>query len=92
MQPSGGQETGRYFIGMTPPATGSLCPCYIPTLSRSATVLSVTIDTVDSNSGTGGGTPPTNRLTNGGFLVYTTSSGSGTANNVNVGGNFTASY
>lgn len=88
VQPSGGSESGGYFIGLTPVTTGSLVSCYYSSLSRTATPVSITgIDTADGMSGSG--TPLSAHLTSKGVLMYTDSTGTG---NVNTGGNLTINF
>jgi len=88
VQPSGGSESGGYFIAFTPQTTGALVSCYYPSLSRTATPVSITgIDASDGMSGSG--VPISAHLTSKGVLMYTDSTGTG---NVNSGGNLTLNY
>lgn len=89
-RPSGGAEGGKYFVSGWSNASGDLLQAYIPSQSRNATPVSVSIDTVDQ-SATNVNAPSTGHLTASGFQVYTTST-SAQASNLQVGGGYTISY
>lgn len=88
-RPSGSQESGKYFLVDSSYATGATVGDYVGSISRGATPVSVTIDTLDvapSNCNT----PTTDHLTSNGFRVSTTSTGIATS--VQVAGGYTISY
>ena len=88
-RPSGQQESGKYFLSDSSYATGAVVGSYVQSISRVATPVSVAIDTTDqavSNCAA----PTTDHLTSNGFRVSTTSTG--IAVSVLVGGGFTISY
>ena len=91
VEPSGGTESGGYFLAFSPFAVSTLVSSYYSSLSRTSTPVSCsTPDTTDGNSN--GTAPLTNHLTSKGVLVYCYSTTSGTGANVNVGGGFTLQY
>lgn len=88
--PSGAQENGTYFLTGTGTSGITGLGAWVPSLSRTSTPASVSINTsiqapVNCNS------PSTNNLSSNGFHVATAYS---TASNVaaNVAGNFTIQY
>ncbi len=87
-QPSGQTEVGHYFLASTATAASQLISDYIPSTSRAATPVSISIDTSDYTA-SNCAAPSTNHLTQGGAQVYTRSSASGDAN---VGGKYTIQY
>ena len=91
-QPSGGTETGHYFLAGSVYANGALVSCYIPSRSRGSTPVSVTIDETDQvHTGGINATPSTGALTSGGFQVYSLST-TGPNVNARAGGLYTLQY
>jgi hypothetical protein len=88
-RPSGTQESGKYFLVDSSYATGANVGDYVSSISRTATPVSVAIDTTDQ-AATNCGAPTTDHLTSNGFRVSTTSTGVNVQ--VIVGGGFTISY
>jgi hypothetical protein len=88
-RPSGSQESGKYFLTDSSYATGAVIGDYVNSISRTATPVSVSIDTLDQ-APSNCGTPTTDHLTSSGFRVVVTSTG--TAVSVLAGGGFTISY
>jgi hypothetical protein len=88
-QPSGGQETGKYFLGGSSPSTGETIGWYVCSLSGQSVPVSVSIDTADV-SATNLNAPSTSRLSSGGFVVDATTTGTNT--DCNVAGNYTLQY
>ena len=88
-RPSGTQESGKYFLSDSSYATGAVVGDYVNSISRTATPVSVSIDTSDQ-AASNCGAPTTDHLTSNGFRVSTTSTGIATS--VVVGGGFTISY
>lgn len=89
VQPSGGTETGTYWVEQGSNSSGWNIGVYIPTLSRGTTVVSVAIDTAILGA-TGVGAPSVPYSGSSGFYVMAASTGpSGTTR---VGGNWTVQY
>lgn len=90
-KPSGATEAGKYFLGASIYTNGALASMYVLTLSRNATPVSVSIDTLDQAPVGGMGAMATANLTQGGFQLYSLS---GTTQGVNAraGGNWTVQY
>ena len=90
-QPSGGQEAGHYFLEAPGYTNGATVSWYIPSLSRNATPISVSVDTSDqANVGFQNATPNTNHLTMGGFQIWNPTSGA--QGNPRAGGNYTIQF
>jgi len=89
---SGQTEAGKYFIAGSVYANGAVISVYVPSLSRNATPVSVTLDTADQ-APTGGVTGgATTILTgNAGFLAYSLST-TGPNVNARMAGNYTIQY
>ena len=88
-RPSGSQESGKYYLTGSSYATGAALGTLVPSISRTATPVSVSIDTTDQ-AASNCAAPTTDHLTSNGFRVSTTSTGIATS--VVVGGGFTISY
>jgi len=88
-QPSGGQETGKYFLIDSSYAVGASTGDYISSISRGATPVSITIDTADQ-APSNCNTPSTSHLTSNGCSVSTTSTAINTT--MQAGGNYTLSF
>jgi hypothetical protein len=89
-RPSGGSETGKYYLQGGGNAAGWVVSNYIPSLSRAATPVSVSIDTADQAPAANAGTPAAAQLTASGFQVsFACTAASNTAR---AGGNYTISY
>lgn len=89
-QPSSGQEKGKYWLQGGAYATGANVSQYIPSISRGAAPVSVTIDTADQIPTAAAGTPTTDNLTANGFHVLFVSTGPNIASR--CGGNYTIQY
>lgn len=91
-QPSGGTETGKYFMAGPVYANGAVVAEYVGSLSRGSVPVSVAVDTADQ-APTGGmsGSVSTAQLSASGFQVFSLTT---TGPNVNArcGGNYTISY
>ena len=87
---SGDTESGHYFCSGWSNAAGDLIQAYIPSLSRTSTPVSVSIDQADK-AATNVNAPTTGFLTSGGFQVWTTST-SAQVTNLQVGGNWTIQF
>lgn len=87
-QPSGGTETGRYFLLVTATAAGQYSIAYIRTTSQISVPVSVTIDQAVV-AATNCSAPAADALTSFGFRIYTTSTASGF---YQVAGNTTVHY
>jgi len=90
-QPSGGAESGHYFLAGPVPSAGAVISAYIPTLSRTTVPVSVSFDTADMAATGGMGTINTGNLTSGGFQIWCTNGTNGSTN-ARAGGNWTVSY
>ena len=88
-RPSGGAETGKYWQQGNA-YTAAQTVCWVPSLSRNATPVSVSIDTADQAPSGGSGTPATFNLTSGGF--HTSAQTTGATTNAYAGGNYTINY
>lgn len=88
-QPSGGQETGKYYLSFGADAASRTGSEYIRSSSQGSTPVSLTLDEADQAHSSCGAIAQ-NFLTQYGFQVWTTSSGA--ANNCKVGGNTTVQY
>lgn len=88
-QPSGGTETGKYRLTGWSQASGQFISLYMPTLSRGATVVSVTIDTADDAPSSMLAPSATNSSSSGFQIVSQSTVGIG---NVHCGGNWTTQY
>ncbi len=86
------QEQGKYFLAGPITNNTDVVSCYIPSLSRNATPVSVAIDEVDQ-AHTGGmtATPSTAQLTASGFQVFSLST-TGPNHNARAGGGYTIQY
>jgi len=92
MQPAGGQEVGHYILAMPAYAASATISNYVPSLTRHATPVSVTVDVTDVNNGFITTVPPnTDHLTANGFRVYDTPLTGAQANPI-VGGVYTIQY
>lgn len=89
-QPSGGAESGRYFIAGFSTASSQTISNYIVTLSRTTVPVSVTFDEADGTHSASLNTPNTGHLTSGGFQMFAISNASN--NNALWGGNWTVTY
>lgn len=90
-QPSGGQEKGKYYLLNQAYTINANAGNYIPSQSRNATPVSVSIDEADEGHVAGGCNPAVaQHLTANGFLVF--SSGTGTTTAWQVGGNYTIQF
>lgn len=88
-QPSGGSETGRYFLSGACYTTGATLAKHHKSISQFSTALSVSIDT-SVQAASGLNAPTTNFVDAKGFKVTATSTGTNT--NAKVGGVYTLSY
>lgn len=89
-QPSGGTESGSYFLQGNGTVVGAVVSSWITTLSRVSTPVSVSIDTTRVAPTTGANTPAAPILYPGGFQVmFTLNSSSNTAR---CGGNYTVQF
>lgn len=88
-QPSGGGESGKYFVGAGAYTTTAVVGQYISSLSRTAVPVSLTIDSSDATP-PGGATLSTAHLTQSGFQVYINAA----ATNANAfyGGTYTINF
>lgn len=84
------QEGGHYFISGWSNAASDLLQAYIPSRSRYAAPVSVSIDTTDQ-AATNVAAPSTGHLTVGGVQIFTTST-SAQVSNLQVGGAYTIQY
>lgn len=89
-QPSGGQEKGKYFLEGNFYVSGAYCTCFIPSLSRGSTPISLSIDTADNAPTSHLNAPSNDHLTASGFHIYSTSTA--ISANEYCGGNYTISY
>jgi len=89
VQPSGGTESGHYTCVGSGYVDHCIVSTHITSLSRTTTLVSVTIDTSDFGA-FGCGSPTTNRLTSGGVEIYVYSSGAQTS--CGCGGVYTLQY
>lgn len=89
VQPSGGTETGHYFLAGPAYTTGAFISDYVNSLSRGATPLSASTDLADAGLNNLGATS-IGHLTSGGFQIFAQSVGA----NINCfcGGNYTIQY
>ena len=90
VQPSGGTELGKYWLEGNAYVVGAYVTCFIPSLSRGATPVSVSIDTADQ-SVVGMNAPGTYNLTSSGFHISANANG-GAQTNMYCGGNTTIHY
>lgn len=88
-RPSGGQETGKYYLGGWAGAINDLVSLYMPSLSRNATPTGVVIDTADQ-AASNLQTVAANNLTANGFQI--SAGASGAATNCHAAGNYTISF
>jgi len=88
-QPSGGKETGKYYLAGNSYISGGYVTQYMRTLSQLSTPVSVSIDTSDQ-AVTNLNVPTTSGLTSNGFRIQATSTG--IATNCVAGGNYTVNY
>jgi hypothetical protein len=88
-RPSGSTETGKYHLGFSSYTNTALGSLYMPSLSRGASPVSLTLDETDQAHNNCGAVQ-NDKLTANGFHVY--SFGSGTFTSANVGGNYTIQY
>ena len=89
-QPTGGTETGSYFLAGWSSANGDVISLWMPTLSRTSTPVSVSVDTsIQALANMTG--PTTANLNANGFQVYGTAN-NGAQVNCGVGGNWTVRY
>lgn len=89
-QPSGGTETGKYFLLGGAYTTGANVSQYMQSLSRTTVPVSVSIDTADQAPTAGANSPTTDNLSANGFHVLFTATGANVASR--CGGNFTLQY
>ncbi len=89
VQPSGGSESGSYYITAWASTNNQSVGNWVLSLSRGATPVSVSLDTT-LQSPSFCSSPSTDHLNANGFHVYTQSSGAASA--VNVGGTWTINY
>lgn len=89
-QNSGGQESGRYFVGGFSTAASQTISNYIVTLSRTTVPVSVNFDETDTTHSASLSTPTTGHLTSGGFQMYAISNASN--GNSIWGGNWNVLY
>jgi hypothetical protein len=88
-QPSGGVETGKYFLNSSGYATGANLGTYTCSISRTAIPVSAVVDTADvGNTNVVG--PATSSVSANGFMVNTTATG--VATNCRCAGNYTLSF
>ena len=88
-QPSGGSETGKYFVGEGAYTTSAVVGQYISSISRTTTPASLTIDSADATP-PGGASLSTAHLTGSGFQVFITAAAANT--NAFYGGNYTINF
>ena len=89
-QPSGGSELGKYVCAGNWAGSGSgFFSTYIPSLSRTAVPVSVTIDTADQSPSGGAIAPSTDRLSSSGFHIYSSMTN---GNNGSMAGNWTLNF
>lgn len=90
-QPSGGQEIGHYILAMPGYTANATLSWYVPSLSRGATPVSVTLDASDiANSGMTTSPANNDHLTANGFHIYDLSNGA--QDNPIIGGKYTIQY
>lgn len=89
-QPASGTETGKYFLQGGGNGSGWVVSNYLPSRSRGATPVSVSIDTADQAPAANAGTPSASNLTASGFQV--SFSCTGATNTARAGGNYTINY
>lgn len=89
IQPSGGSETGKYFIGEGAYTTSAVVGQYISSLSRTSVPASVTINTADATP-PGGASLSTAHLSHSGFQAFITVTAANT--NAFYGGTYTLNY
>lgn len=87
---SGQTEVGKYKVAGNGYTTNAAISCYVPSLSRGATPVSVTIDTANDAPTGNLGSPSTFNLTSSGFLVAATVSAASI--NAYCSGNYTIQY
>jgi hypothetical protein len=88
-QPSGGTETGKYYILQDGYTTAAQTSMYVPSISRTSVPVGASIDTADV-AATNVSAPSFTAITANGFLVNTASTAATT--NARVAGNYTLSY
>lgn len=88
-RPSGGQETGSYYLNGWSNASTDNISQWIPSLSRGASPVSVSIDT-SIQAAVNVNAPSTEKLNANGFHVLTTATGATVSGY--VGGAYTISY
>jgi hypothetical protein len=92
MQPSGGSESGKYFIAGPVYTSGAVVSQYMQSISRTSVPISVSIDeSLQAHTGGMTATPSTGQLTSAGFQVFTLST-TGPNGNARAGGNFTIQW
>lgn len=89
IQPSGGSETGKYFIGVGAYTSGVTAGQYISSISRTTVPVGVTKDTTDG-APSGGTTVSTAHVSHSGFQIYTAANAANT--NLIYGGGYTINY
>lgn len=89
-QPSGGQEKGKYWLEGSGYVSGADITMFMPSQSRNATPVSVTIDTADQAPSSHLNAPSTASLTSGGFHI--SASVTAVTPNEFCGGNYTIQY
>lgn len=89
-QPSGGQDTGHYWISGNNYSSTLTQSAYIVSRSRNVTPVSLSIDTTDG-APSDLGSPATGQLTQGGAQIYAVANAIA-ATNVSVGGVYTWQY
>lgn len=89
VQSSGGTELGGYYLTAWASTSNQSMGAWVPSLSRGATPVSVSIDTTIQSASLCGA-PSTDHLNANGFHVYANSSSAASA--MNVGGNWTITY
>jgi hypothetical protein len=89
-QPSGGTETGKYWLQGGAYTTGANVSQYMQSLSRTTVPVSVSIDTADQAPTAAAATPTTDNLTANGFHILFVSTGANVASR--TGGNWTLQY
>ena len=91
-QPSGGTETGNYFLAGPVYANGAVVSEYVNSRSRGSVPVSVSIDeSTLAHTGGMNATPSTGQLTSGGFQIYSLNT-TGPNVNARAGGAFTIQY
>ncbi len=89
-QPSGGQETGQYYLQGGAGGSGWTVSNWIVSLSRNATPASVSINTSTQSPAANAGTPSTPILYTSGFQVTFLTTGS--TNTARAGGGWTIQF